>query len=78
VPVRDRAEQAVEDRHLTVEAGAAEDLGRHRRPTGDTVVEALLLDRPGGGLVEAAGDGSGLDSWSAGQDRAEGDRTDEQ
>ena len=61
LPVGDRAEQAVEERHLAVEAGAAEDLGRDRRAAGDAVVETLLLDRPGDGLVEAAGERGRLD-----------------
>jgi hypothetical protein len=56
--------------NLTIEAGAAEDLGRHRRAAVHTVVETLLLDRPGDGLVEASGDGwDGVDDRCTGQDR---------
>ena len=58
-PVRDRAEQVAEERDLAIEPGAGQDLGRYGRAAGDAVVEALLLDRAGDGLVGAALRGQG-------------------
>jgi len=76
--VRDVAQESSEELNLLVEPGPPQDLGRNRRTTVHPSVESLLLDGPGGRLIQTARRRHGVYYGRAGEDGGQRQGADEQ